>query len=350
MIYSFKNDYSSIAHPLVLKKLLECQNEQNVGYGLDQHSIQAKKYIQEKINHNSSIHFLVGGTQANMVVISSILRPYEAVICCESGHINVHETGAIEGQGHKCLTVLGENGKVRVCDILEVLDKHPDCHMVRPKMVYISNATEIGTVYSKKELKALYDCCKANDLYLFLDGARLASAMAASDVTYEDLACYTDIFYIGGTKNGGYIGEAVVINNLALAKEFDYCIKHFGAMLAKGFVAAIPFEVLMTDNLYLEIGKKENECAAYLTNQLKKQGVHFMCESSTNQIFPILSKSMVDYLAKEFLFEIWDYKNDNEIVIRLVTSFTTELSHCNKFLDYFKQKSGNISTENIFFE
>lgn len=337
MIYSFKNDYSSIAHPLVLQKLLECQNEQNIGYGLDEHSELAKKYIKEKIKKDSDIYFLVGGTQANMVVISSILRPYEAVICVESGHINVHETGAIEGQGHKCVTVKGENGKVRVEDILDVINKHSDCHMVKPKMVYISNATEIGSIYSKKELVALYECCKANNLFLYLDGARLASALAAGDITYEDLGNYTDIFYIGGTKNGGYIGEAIVINNKSIANEFDYCIKHFGAMLAKGFVGAIPFEVLMKDDLYFEIGKKENECAQYIVSELKKLGYKFMSDSVTNQIFPIVDKRTMEYLEKEFLFEVWEYISDDEIVIRFVISFTTRKYHCDQLIDYLKK-------------
>lgn len=337
MIYSFKNDYSSIAHPLVLQKLLECQNEQNVGYGLDEHSELAKKYINDKIKKDSDIYFLVGGTQANMVVISSMLRPYEAVICVESGHINVHETGAIEGQGHKCVTVKGENGKVRVEDIIDVINKHIDCHMVKPKMVYISNATEIGSIYTKNELIALYECCKANNLYLYLDGARLASALAAGDITYEDLGNYTDIFYIGGTKNGGYIGEAVVINNKALANEFDYCIKHFGAMLAKGFVGAIPFEVLMKDDLYYEIGKKENECAQYIASELKRLGYNFMSDSVTNQIFPIVNKKTMEYLEKEFLFEVWEYISDDEIVIRFVTSFTTRKYHCDQLIDYLKK-------------
>jgi len=336
MIYSFKNDYSSIAHPLVLQKLMDCQNEQNVGYGLDEHSDNAKKYIKEKIKKDSDIHFLVGGTQANMVVISSILRPYEAVICCDSGHIDVHETGAIEGQGHKCITVKGDNGKITTNDIKLVLSIHSDCHMVKPKMVYISNATEIGTIYSKKELIDLYNCCKDNNLYLFLDGARLASALAAGDIDYEDLGRYTDVFYIGGTKNGGYLGEAVVINNKAIANEFDYCVKHFGAMLAKGFVGAIPFEVLMKDDLYYQIGKKENECAQYLASELRLLGFKFMCDSVTNQIFPIVNKNMMEYLSKEFLFEVWEYRSDDEIVIRLVTSFTTRQYHCDQLLNYIK--------------
>ncbi len=331
MIY-FKNDYSSIAHPLILEKLWECRLEQNVGYGLDEHTFLAQKYIREKIKKPSAIYFLVGGTQTNMVVISSMLRPFEAVICCKTGHIQVHETGAIEGQGHKCIYVDKEDGKLCPKDIDDVLLEHTDCHMVKPKMVYISNATEIGTVYTKEEIKELYEYCREKNLYLYMDGARLASAMAASDVTYEDLGNYTDIFYIGGTKNGGYMGEAVVINRVELAKDFDYCIKHFGAMLAKGFVAAIPFEVLMKDDLYYSIGKKENNCAKILQDGLEKIGVCFMVKSLTNQIFPIFRKEEIKKLEKECSFEVWKEWNRDWVVIRLVTSFSTTEEECERFL------------------
>ena len=338
MIYSFKNDYNSICHPLVLQKLIECQYEQSVGYGLDMHTSKAKELIVNKIQHKSEVYFLTGGTQANLVVISSVLRPFEAVICVESGHINVHETGAIEGQGHKVITVKGENGKIRPIDIQGGLEEHVDCHMVKPKLVYISNATELGGVYSTDELKNLYEFCSKNDLYLYLDGARLASALATDYLNYRDLGLYTDIFYIGGTKNGSYIGEAVVINNLALAKDFDYCLKHFGAMLAKGFVGSIPFEVLMSDNLYYEIGKKENECAFYLISKLKELGVCFYYESITNQIFPVITKQEMEALKEDYLFEIRKYISDDKVVIRLVTSFTTTLEICQNFIDYYKRK------------
>ena len=336
MIYSFKNDYSSIAHPLVLKKLLECSNEQNVGYGLDEHTVNAKKLILEKTKSNSDVYFLVGGTQTNLVVISSALRPHEAVICVKSGHINLHETGAIEGQGHKCVLVDGENGKVRPCDIEDVLKEHVDFHMVKPKLVYISNSTELGTVYSREEIISLYECCKNNNLFLFLDGARLATALAATNLTYEDLAKYTDVFYIGGTKAGGYIGEAVVINNDLIKYDFAYSIKHYGAMLAKGYVGAIPFEVLMKDDLYYSIGKQENECAQYLSKELEKLGVEFLVETCTNQLFPIITKKQAELMYDDYPFEIWEDRGE-KVVIRLVTSFTTNIEHCQTFINYFSK-------------
>ena len=336
MKYSFRNDYSSICHKKVLEKLIECQNEQNIGYGEDTHTANAKKMIQDKIKNKSAVYFLIGGTQTNMTVISHILKPYEAVIACETGHINVHETGAIEGRGHKVLTVKGVDGKLTPELVLEVLNKHSDYHMVKPKMIYISNTTEIGSIYKLDELKALYKCAKANNLYLFLDGARLASALAASDIDYPDYAKYTDVFYIGGTKNGAYIGEAVVINNLDLADEFQYSIKHSGAMLAKGFVASIPYEVLMEGNLYKEIGKQENDCANYLTKELKALGYKFFSNSPTNQIFVIVSNELKEYIAKEYDFEAWEKISDNEVAIRFVTSFTTTLDICKEFIEYIK--------------
>jgi len=336
MKYSFRNDYSSICHKKVLEKFIQCQNEQNIGYGEDIHTLNAIKLIQNKIKNDSDVFFLVGGTQTNMTIISHILKPYEAVIAAETGHINVHETGAIEGKGHKVLTAKTLDGKLNPKLVLDILNNHTDYHMVKPKMIYISNTTEIGSYYTLNELKELYECAKRNDLYLFLDGARLASALAISDIDYPDYAKYTDVFYIGGTKNGSYIGEAVVINNKILANEFKYSIKHSGAMLAKGFVASIPFEVLMENDLYKEIGKLENDCANYLTNELQKLGYKFYSNSKTNQIFIIVSNNLKDYINKEYDFEIWNKIDNNNVTIRLVTSFTTKIEICKEFIEYIK--------------
>lgn len=337
MVYSFRNDYSSIAHKKVLEKLVEAYDEQNVGYGLDIHTQNAKRLIEEKIGHEADIYFLVGGTQANTSVISHILRPYEAVISCESGHINVHETQAVEGQGHKVITVKGNNGKIVLSEVQKVLDTHMPTHMALPRMVYISQSTEIGTVYSKEELKEIYEFCKENGLYLFLDGARLASGMAASKMTFEDLGKYTDVFYIGGTKNGAYLGEAVVFNNKELAKYFDYSQKHYGALMAKGFVASIPFEVLMENDLYLEIGKKENECAKYLQEGLKKLGFKFFSNSVTNQIFPIINKKLFETLEERYGVELWEVLDDEFYAIRFVTSFTTTQENCEEVLKFLEK-------------
>ena len=327
MIYSFKNDYSKIAHPLVLKKLLSLEDEQNIGYGEDYHTKCAKKLILDKIKHDSDIYFLSGGTITNMIAISSSLKPYEAVICANTGHINVHETGAIEGQGHKIIGVSTIDGKLRVDDIKKIINFHTDHHMVKPKMVYISNTTELGGYYTKAELIELYKYTKENNLYLYIDGARLASALAISDIRFKDYAKYSDMFYIGGTKCGSYFGEALVINNDEIKKEFIYNVKHFGGMLAKGFVTAIPFEVLMDNDLYLNIGKHQNEIANYLTLNLKNLGLNFYSESKTNQVFVYLPKNILDELYKDFLFEIWENIEGDYLPIRFVISFDTEKKH-----------------------
>ena len=341
MIYSFRNDYSSICHKKVMDKLIESMDEQNIGYGEDYHSENAKKLIIEKLGHDADIYFLVGGTQANTTVISAVLRPYEAVIAVESGHINVHETGAVEGQGHKVITIKGHDGKVLIKEMQYILDTHMKTHMALPKMVYISQSTEVGTVYSLEELKEIYEFCQKNSLYLFLDGARLASGMAASSITFSDLGKYTDVFYIGGTKNGGYLGEAVVFNNKEIAKNFNYAQKHYGALMAKGFVASIPFEVLMQDDLYLEIGKKENECASYLAEGLKKLGYKFYSNSITNQIFPIVPKELFLVLEERYGVELWEKLDSEFYAIRFVTSFTTTQENCQEVLDFLKKYQCN---------
>lgn len=332
MKYSFRNDYSVVAHPLVLEHLLKHSKEQNIGYGLDEHTKNAQKLIKDKIKKDADIYFLAGGTIANVVVISHILKPYQAVIAVNTGHINVHETGAVEGSGHKIITVKGKDGKVYPSDVESVMSLHTDIHMVEPKLVYISQTTEVGTVYSKKELKDLYEVCHKYGLYLFLDGARLASGLNASDMTYEDVAEYTDVFYIGGTKNGAYFGEAIVIINDELKEGFAYHIKNRGALLAKGFVCAMAFEVLMANDLYLEIGKTENNCAMYLKEELAKLGIKYRFDSPTNQIFPIFNKDIISKLEEDYPFEVQEVLDDGTIVIRLVTAFDTTKAICDGFI------------------
>ena len=331
---SFKNDYSVIAHPLIIKRLDELKDEVNDGYGEDIHTKNAVKLIQEKIKRDSDIYFLAGGTVTNMISIASFLRPHEAVIAADSGHINVHETGAIEGTGHKIITIKNNNGKISAKEILEVLKGYPDYHMVKPKLVFISNSTELGTIYQKAELLEIKKVCEENNLYLYLDGARLSVALDKSDISLADYAKYTDAFYIGGTKIGSYFGEALVINNKALASDFKYLIKHYGGMLAKGFLPAIAFEVLFEDDLYFKLGHDQNEKADYLKNELSKIGVKFASDSKTNQIFPIFKKSIVEMLSKEFIFEKWgEYDKDSE-VIRFVLSFQNKISD----IDYLVSK------------
>lgn len=336
---NLRNDYSGIAHPKVLSKLQELNEETFIGYGLDEYSKKAEKYIKEVIKCDSAdIHFLVGGTITNKVLISHALKPYEAVISCDSGHINVHETGTIEQSGHKVLTVPNELGKMNIEDLEKVLKAHTDEHMVKPKMVYISNSTEFGTVYKYKELKEISEFCKEHDLYLFMDGARLGAALASTECDYkiQDLPNLVDAFYIGGTKNGLTHGEALVVINDSLKDEIRYSIKHFGGMYAKGFVLGIEFLTLFEDNLFIKIAEEQNKHAHHLQKELKKLGVEFFIDSPTNQIFPIFKKDIVEALKEKILFEVWE-ERELDTVIRFVTSFKTTKEDIDGTLNIIKE-------------
>ena len=338
MKYRFTNDYSELAHPRVLQRLVECQNEQNNGYGLDVHSENAKKLIRKAFDcENADIHFLTGGTQTNLAVISYALKPYEAVLSCDTGHINVHETGAVEGTGHKVFTLPNTNGKLTPKDVKKALDINQDCHMVKIKMVYISNSTESGTIYSKKELEELYKVCKENNLYFFIDGARLSSALGSkyNDCKPSDISHNCDVFYAGGTKIGLLNGEALVILNDELKEDFRYHIKNRGAMNAKGFVLGIQFEEVFKDGLYFEMGKNENELAQYLASRLEKLGVKFFAKVETNQVFIILENNKIEELSKNYGFEMWE-RGENESCIRLVISFATKQDVVDIFLQDLK--------------
>ncbi|WP_421662434.1 threonine aldolase family protein [Lysinibacillus telephonicus] len=336
MKYSFRNDYSELCHPEILSALMNASKEQNIGYGLDKHTENAKQLIKEKLHSdNCDIHFVTGGTQANATVISHILRPYEAVLAPSTGHINVHETGAIEATGHKVYTSVGHEGKLYPADILQALKIHQDEHMVKIGLVYISQSTEIGTVYSTEELRALYACCKENNLYLYIDGARLSSGLAASDVQFNMLKDLCDVMYIGGTKIGMLSGEGIVIFNGHLKPYFRYHIKNKTAMLAKGYVLGIQFERAFQDDLYFKMGQHENELAYFLSSQLKQLGVPLLSESPTNQIFPIFSKEIVEKLSTLYDFEIWE-EVENKIAIRFVTSWATTKDACIELIEDVK--------------
>jgi threonine aldolase len=321
---SFKNDYSEIAHPSILTLMQKHSQTQFNGYGLDVLSISVKQTIQSMLHANVDIHFLVGGTITNKVLISHALRPYEAVISADTGHIFVHETGAIESTGHQILLIPNTNGKLTVPLIEDTLKGFSDEHRVVPKLVYISNATETGTFYTKSELQALYRFCQSRDLYLFIDGARLGVALAASGLTLNDICENSDAFYIGGTKNGAMLGEALVIKSESLKPFFRHAIKQSGGLLAKGFVAAIQFEGLFQNNLFFDLGTHANAMAAKITSGLIHLGIIPIYPVSTNQIFITLKKTQVDILSKNYAFEIWT-DHGFEQTIRLVTSwFTTE--------------------------
>ncbi|MBO7574177.1 MAG: threonine aldolase [Bacilli bacterium] len=337
MKHKFTNDYSSLCHPSILKFLASLNEEQNVAYGLDKHSLNAERYIKDIFESpRGQVYFIAGGTMTNLLFISYALRPYEAVISLETGHINVHETGAIEATGHKIITVKGSNGKMSPSDILNVLKIYKDEHMVKPKLVYISDSTEIGTIYTRKELIALNEVCREHDLYLFIDGARLGSALTSKENDVEPglFGQICDAFYVGGAKNGLLLGEALVINNPELQKDFRYHIKNKGAMISKGYLLGAIFEEAFRNGLYFDIAKDTNETADYLKEQLANLEVN-MLPSPTNQIFAIFNKEQAKKLINEYGLELWE-ERDNVVVVRFVVSFTTKKADVDELISFMK--------------
>lgn len=339
-MYSFKNDYSEGAHPNILKALLKYNATQEEGYGLDQHTQNAISLIKNRIGDpEADVHLLSGGTQTNLISISAFLRPHEACIAITSGHIATHETGAIEATGHKLLTVDSNNGKLTPDRIEPVLVEHHFEHMVKPKLVYISNPTELGTVYSKKELQRLHDYCQTKNLLLYADGARLGSALVAknSDVTLKEMYTLTDAFFIGGTKNGALLGEALVLRNTDLKEEYRYLIKQRGGLLAKGRVLGIQFEELFGANLYFDLAQHANDMAQSMANQLKKRGCTFWIDSPTNQIFPVMKNSVIEELSAQFSFYTWAKVDEDNSAIRLITSWATPIDAIQNFMHAYKK-------------
>lgn len=345
-MYSFKNDYSEGAHPNILEALIQSNYQQEEGYGLDQHSLHAAKLIKKSLGDDDAfVHLISGGTQTNLIAISSFLRPHEACITVSSGHIATHETGAIEATGHKLLTVDGQDGKLTPQLIAPVLEEHHFEHMVKPSLVYISNPTELGTVYDRNELAALSDYCRQNDLLLYLDGARLGSALACkkAELTLKNIYSMTDAFFIGATKIGALLGEALVVRNPALRKDLRYLIKQRGALLAKGKILGIQFEELFRDNLYCTLSEHANNMAQSMATELRKSGCSFWIDSPTNQIFPIMDNRIIDKLFKDFDFYVWEKIDDNNSAIRLVTSWATENKAIVSFIEAFKKECDALS-------
>lgn len=337
---SFKNDYSEGAHPLILKALLETNLEQTEGYGMDGYTMQAVAAIQTKLGcEDADIHLLAGGTQTNLTALSAFLRPHEAAIAANTGHILVHETGAIEATGHKVISVAVDDGKLGVDHVRLVLAGHTDEHMVKPKLVYISNPTEVGSIYSKRELEELSRYCAANNLFLYLDGARLGSALCSeeNDLELPDIARLVDAFYIGGTKNGALLGEALVICREALKDDFRYHMKQKGALLAKGRVLGIQFLELFRHNLYFELAQHANDMAKLLQTGIDQMGFSFLIHSPSNQLFPILPNALIESLSEKYAFYIWEKVDSQHSAIRLVTSWATEEAAVLAFLDDVKQ-------------
>lgn len=338
-MFSFMNDYSEGAHPRILEALIKANLEQNAGYGEDVHTSQAKEYIKKLLRKDSvDIHFIPGGTQTNLLVISSFLRPHECVIAADTGHINVHETGAIEATGHKVAAMPCLYGKLTPSVIQDALNIHTDEHMVKPKMVYISNSTELGTIYTKEELAAIHHVCRQKGLILFMDGARLGSALTCreNDLELADIAELADVFYIGGTKNGALLGEALIICRDDLKEDFRYLIKQRGALMAKGFIIGIQFEELFRDNLYFELSSHANEMAEKIEKTLMDCGYPFYAPCGTNQLFPVLPNELIEKLAKDFVFSIQKQVDEKNSAVRFVTSWATRGESVEALCNFFK--------------
>lgn len=335
-MFNFKNDYSEGCHPRILDALTRTNFDQTVGYGLDEHCANAAALIKKAIGcETADVHFLVGGTQTNLTAISAFLRPHHCVLAAATGHVNVHETGAIEATGHKVVTRPTPDGKLTPALVQEMVDEHTDEHMVKPGMVYLSQSTELGTVYTKAELEAIRDCCHKNGLLLYMDGARLACALTSQscDITLTDLPALCDAFYIGGTKNGMLFGEAMIIVNDALKSDFRFFIKQRGGMLAKGRLLGIQFQEQFQDGLYLELGRHANAMAQRLQDGLIAKGYPMLQFSPTNQVFPILTAEQYERLSSFCLFETWGSLPDGRKAIRLVTSWATKPETVDAFLN-----------------
>lgn len=341
----FRSDYCEGAIPEIMDALLETNMAQTVGYGMDDYCAQAKAAIQKKCcpGHESDadVHFLVGGTQANITVIASILRPHQGVICAQSGHINVHETGALEHSGHKALALPPTQGKISAQQIDETVRAHYADenfeHTVQPGMVYISFPTELGTIYSADELREISEVCHKHSMPLFIDGARLGYGLAASpDVTMETIAKYADVFYIGGTKQGALFGEAVVFMNHDINKDFRYHIKQNGGMLAKGRLLGVQFLTLFQGDLYEKYSQNAVSLAGKIRDAFAAKGYSFLMDSPTNQQFPVLPNDVLATLDERFGYEVWQKVDETHTGVRFCTSWATKPENVDILLEAIK--------------
>ena len=323
MLY-FRNDYGAGAHPAVLDALVKTNLELTAGYGTDPYCTEASEMIRTLCRSpKAAVHFLTGGTQVNKTAIGAFLRSYEAAVAADSGHICVHESGAIENNGHKILHLPTPDGKLTPELLRRVTDAPANEHTTLPRLVYLSNTTELGTVYDRTELLALRSFCDEAGLLLYCDGARLGSAMAASGTTFADYAETCDAFTIGGTKNGLLFGEALVIVNPALQPGFRNCMKQQGAMLAKGRLLGVQFAAILKDNLYLNLSVHANALAKRLADGLTDMGIPLLAPADSNQVFPILSDSVVEALREQVEFEVERKIDASHTCIRFVTAWHT---------------------------
>ncbi len=347
----FHNDYNECCHPYVMEQMLKSQPFQMQSYGQDTCCEAAAARIRELCgDDNLAVHFLVGGTQTNLTVIAAALRPHQAVLSVQSAHINVHETGAIEATGHKVVALPSPDGKLTAQQVekaaLDQLADESAEHVAQLKLVYISNSTELGTIYTLAELEAISRMCKRYGFYLFMDGARLSYALAArdNDVTLKDLARLCDVFYLGGTKCGAMFGEAVVISNPAIKEDFRYLIKQRGGMLAKGWLLGLQFDALLNNDLYFKIAAHANDLADQLRKTLGQYGYPMLISNGTNQVFPILPNSLLEQLNDDFTFSVQQIMDDTHKAVRFCTSWaTTQKSMdalCEAIASFSKEREG----------
>lgn len=325
----FNCDYSEGMAKEILDKIVATNMEQTLGYGEDEYSQSAIQKIKKACQSDADVHFLVGGTQTNLTFISAVLRPHQAIISADSGHINVHETGAVENCGHKVLAVPSPNGKITVNQVREIYNEHMDdanrIHTVQPKMVYISNPTELGTTYSKEELSNMYDTCQENGLILYIDGARLAYGLAdtENEMDLPFIANHCDALYIGGTKCGAMFGEALLIVSEILKADFSYLMKQKGALLAKGRMIGLQFDVLFTDGLYERLGQHGVAMAQMIRAACQQAGYEFLVKNGTNQIFPIIPTAKLNQLKGKYQFMGMGEVKPGYEAVRFCTSWAT---------------------------
>lgn len=337
---SYENDYNAGCHPVLLQALTDTNQETTTGYGLDDHCRQASQLIRSACRApHAAVHFLVGGTQANLIVAAGALKPWQGILAADTGHINVHEAGAIEATGHKVLALPSRDGRIdaetidRFC---RDYDEDPTAeHTVQPGMIYLSQPTELGTLYRKEELEAIRALALRRGLTLYIDGARLASALAAEELTGLDLAATAglcDVFTIGGTKCGALFGEALVINQPSLDKDFRSLMKQRGGMLAKGRLLGVQFAALFRNRLYWDIGRYQNERARELADLFRARGIDFHAPPETNQLFVLLDSDQENFFAKRTVFERISCEEEGRKVCRFVTSYATPSDHLEHLL------------------
>ena len=339
----FESDYTQGAVPQIIDALVNTNMEMTPGYGKDEYCLSAERKIKAELEcENAEVHFLVGGTQTNLTFIASAVKPYQGVICADSGHINVHECGSIEACGTKLLQIPSADGKIKAEEIEKIAAEHWEDtnreHAVQPGLVYISFPTENGTIYSKKELEDIYSVCKKYELLLYIDGARLGYGLAskANDLKLSDFPKLCDAFYIGGTKVGALFGEALIIVNDSCKKDFRYMEKQKGAMLAKGRLLGLQFDALFTDGLYFKISRHAVSLAEKVREAFEKKGIEMLFDSPTNQQFPILTKQQADKLSQQFAYSFW-CKVEDKLAVRFCTSWATDEKDVDILIEAIKE-------------